>query len=161
MIVLAGLFVGPPASAAEAANDTANQASSSTITSQPATFGTVIAVQSSDSTSASSANIVSPREPAGKYYYNCVNTNGTSYFVPAGADLSTCKGSYLQTYINGVQIRVASLTTAGALANPAAITMDCAVAVVGAAILVVTAEFSWVYVASAAIGGYGLKSCKA
>ncbi|WP_186760122.1 hypothetical protein [Arthrobacter alpinus] len=166
MIILAGLFVASPANASEISPNVANPSSSSVVTSRPAHFKMGVAVPLSvlaaESATNSGSNIVSPREPAGQYYYNCVNTDGSSYFLSQGEPLSNCHGSYLQTYINGVQVRVVSLTTSGAISNPNAITVDCAIAIVGATIVVLTPEGTIAWVLSAAVGGISFaRACTA
>jgi hypothetical protein len=70
-------------------------------------------------------------DPAGKYVYVCVGTDGSSYTMASGAELGSCKGSYLQKYINGAQVDTIALTTSGAIADPDALSLDCLVAIVG------------------------------
>ncbi|MGO4536022.1 hypothetical protein [Leifsonia sp. 2MCAF36] len=60
-------------------------------------------------------------DPSVSYYsYNCVATNGSSYFLAPGAALSTCKGSRLQKYINGRLVQTIALTGYGQPGNPKA-----------------------------------------
>lgn len=49
----------------------------------------------------------------GYYSYNCVLTNGSSYFMKPGEKLTNCKGSYLQKYINGKMVQSVSLVYNG------------------------------------------------
>jgi hypothetical protein len=49
----------------------------------------------------------------GQYDYNCVLTNGSSYFMSPGSPLTNCKGSYLQKYINGVMVKSVALAYGG------------------------------------------------
>jgi hypothetical protein len=39
-----------------------------------------------------------PAQASSAYTYNCVLTNGSSYFLKPGTALTTCKGSRLQMY---------------------------------------------------------------
>jgi hypothetical protein len=108
---------------------------------------------------------VANADPAGQYTYVCVSTDGSSYTVPQGAALSTCKGSYLQKYINGQHVSSVNLTTSGAIADPNAIDMDCLVAVVGTGAsaygIVQTAGAGIIAYVGLASSVYGLKSCVA
>jgi len=66
----------------------------------------------------------------GQYSYNCILQNGSNYWLPTGALLGTCKGSYLKKYINGVMVQSVPLTGYGKPGNPAAFgTMACLYAV--------------------------------
>lgn len=104
-------------------------------------------------------------EPAGQYQYVCVGIDGSSYSMAQGAALNTCKGSYLQKYINGQQISTIALTTDGAIADPNAINMDCVVAIVGTGAsaygIVQTAGTGVIAYVGLAASVYGLKSCVA
>jgi hypothetical protein len=104
-------------------------------------------------------------EPAGQYEYVCVGTDGSSYSMAHGTALSTCKGSYLQKYINGKQIETIALTGHGTVADPNAINMDCLVAVVGTGAsaygIVQTAGTGVIAYVGLAASVYGLKSCVA
>ncbi|WP_431031264.1 hypothetical protein [Plantibacter sp. RU18] len=100
-------------------------------------------------------------EPAGQYEYVCVGIDGSSYSMA----LSSCKGSYLQKYINGQQIETIALTGHGTVADPNAITMDCVVAIVGTGAsaygIVQTAGTGVIAYVGLAASVYGLKSCVA
>lgn len=104
-------------------------------------------------------------EPAGQYEYVCVGIDGSSYSMAKGSALSTCKGSYLQKYINGQQVSTTALTTDGAIADPNAINMDCVVAIVGTGAsaygIVQTAGTGVIAYVGLAASVYGLKSCVA
>ncbi|WP_241703482.1 hypothetical protein [Leifsonia shinshuensis] len=66
----------------------------------------------------------------GVYSYNCVLQNGSSYFLQPGTALNTCKGSYLQKYINGTKVQTIALTGYGTPANPQAFgTPECYIAI--------------------------------
>lgn len=94
------------------------------------------------------------REPAGKYYYVCVATNGSTNTIPVGVATDTCHGSYLLVYLNGVKVHTISLTEWAPTSDPGTITVDCLLAYFGG-FLVVTGpagELWWV-VASAVSGG--------
>lgn len=103
---------------------------------------------------------VANAEPAGQYTYTCVSTDGSSYLLNPGDELTTCKGSYLQKHINGVQVESVPLTGQGTVADPNALNMDCIMAVTGVTVTVMTTS-GWALVASTAIGAYGLKACVA
>ncbi|WP_431219353.1 hypothetical protein [Leifsonia xyli] len=107
-------------------------------------------------------------DPTASYYsYNCVLQNGSSYFLAPGAKLSTCKGSRLQKYINGRMVQTIALTGYGYPGNPAAFgTLDCVVAILGAAASVYGIGGAVVLTAKGAVAWlglgtsvYGLKSC--
>jgi hypothetical protein len=71
----------------------------------------------------------------GQYDYNCVATNGSSYFIAHGTALNTCHGSRLQKYINGSLVQTIPLTGYGAPGNPAAFgTAECYISLASAAL---------------------------
>lgn len=92
------------------------------------------------------------------YSYNCVLTNGSSYFLKPGTLLRTCQGSRLQMYYNGRVAHTYYLTLNGQPGNPARASLDCIVALAGTgAGLVTTTSGLGVWATAASI--YGLKSC--
>ncbi|MGO4595580.1 hypothetical protein AB4Z18_17335 [Leifsonia sp. 2TAF2] len=92
------------------------------------------------------------------YSYNCVLTNGSSYFLKPGTALTTCKGSRLQMYYNGRVAYTYYLTLNGLPGNPARASLDCIVAIAGTgAGLVTTTSGLGVWATAASI--YGLKAC--
>jgi len=92
------------------------------------------------------------------YSYNCVLTNGSSYFLKPGTLLRTCQGSRLQMYYNGRVAHTYYLTLNGQPGNPARASLDCIVALAGTgAGLVTTTTGLGVWATAASI--YGLKSC--
>ena len=109
---------------------------------------------------ANAAGDVEPREPAGQYTYVCISTSGSSYILAPGAALSTCKGSYLHKYINGVKVLTIPLTGYGTPVNPNSVSMDCLIAIVGTGASVLTLGGGWSYVGLAA-SVYGLNTCRA
>jgi len=92
------------------------------------------------------------------YSYNCVLTNGSSYFLKPGTLLRTCQGSRLQMYYNGRVAYTYYLTLNGLPGNPARASLDCIVAIAGTgAGLVTTTSGLGAWATAASI--YGLKSC--
>jgi hypothetical protein len=109
---------------------------------------------------------VAQADPAGKYVYVCVGTDGSSYTMASGAELGSCKGSYLQKYINGAQVDTIALTTSGAIADPDALSLDCLVAIVGTGasaygIVQTGGTGAGVAYVGLAASVYGLKACTA
>lgn len=95
---------------------------------------------------------------ASAYSYNCVATNGSSYFLKPGTPLTSCKGSRLQMYYNGRVAYTYSLTLNGQPGNPARASLDCIIAIAGTgAGLVSTNTGVGVWATAASI--YGLKAC--
>ncbi len=101
-----------------------------------------------------------PLENSGPYYYECVTTSGWIYMLQPGDLLSSCKGSFLKTYIAGRLVSTIPLTGYGTPANPDAVKLDCLIAIVGVGASVLTLDGGWAWVALGALV-YGLKSCKA
>lgn len=101
-------------------------------------------------------------DPTGQYTYVCVRTDGTTYTLAAGDALNTCKGSYIQKYINGAQVQVIGLTGQGIPATPDALdpALDCAVALTGFGLTVISSRGTALFV-SGALSTYGLKDCLA
>lgn len=100
-------------------------------------------------------------DPAGQYYYVCVQPDGSSLTLPAGTSLQTCRGSYLKKYLDGKLISSANLAAPGQVADPNAITIDCAIGLAGTAIAVYTTAGAVAYV-GLALGGLGTyRACTA
>jgi hypothetical protein len=102
-------------------------------------------------------------EPAGQYYYQCIGTNGASYFLAKGARLDSCKGSYLKKYINGNLITTVRLTGLGTPAKKVLFPTQCFIEIAGAGLLAVgTDGLSIAFVLEAAIAGHAvLSACRA
>ena len=111
--------------------------------------------------------VVADPTTTGVYSYNCVLQNGSSYFLKPGERLSNCKGSRLQKYINGKNVQTIALNGYGYPGNPAAFgTLDCVVAILGAAgsvygiggaaVLTAKGAVAWLGLGTSV---YGLKSC--
>lgn len=102
------------------------------------------------------------QEETGKYYYSCVLSSGYTYSLQPKEPTKNCKGSYLQQYINGRQVHVYSLTSAGTPATYKP-TRGCILAVLGtgtaAAALVVdgTTPLGWF---GLALASASLPDCK-
>lgn len=99
-------------------------------------------------------------ENSGQYYYECITTAGWSYMLQPGDPLSSCKGSYLKTYIAGRLVSTIPLTGYGTPANPMSVNIDCVIAILGTGASVITLEGRWSFVALGA-SIYGLKTCVA
>jgi hypothetical protein len=56
-------------------------------------------------------------EPTGQYYYECISTTGTSYWIWPGQTLRCTNASYLKTYINGSLVNTKHLTPNGTEAS--------------------------------------------
>ncbi|WP_434389126.1 hypothetical protein [Melittangium boletus] len=99
-------------------------------------------------------------EASGQYEWICVSTSGSSYSMAKGANLTSCKGSYLQKYINGRFIKAYPLTASGTIAHKVPPNADCIIALGTTAIGIVTSAdvVSWVVTVA---GFYGLHSCVA
>lgn len=148
LTVLVGLTFAAPANAAPA------KAPSSAITS---------------STSAPTASGgVAPAQMmvplTGNYYYVCVLTSGNSWSLTPGENLTDCKGSYLQKYLDGRQIARWSLTQNGTPATNRPPSEGCLVAIglAGAGLVFSppTGGVSWFAASAIAAAGIGY-SCKA
>lgn len=88
----------------------------------------------------------------GMYSYNCVLQNGSSYYIASGTALSTCKGSYLQKYLDGRKVQTIALTGYGYPANPKAFgTIECYIAI-GTAVVSIYGPGLIVRALSGAIG---------
>jgi hypothetical protein len=92
----------------------------------PANADLLSAAQQSSVSTASVAPSVPTSAPAtvfmpmtGNYEYNCVLSNGSSYFMACGEKLTDCHGSYLQKYLDGRKLKTVNLTYGGVVAtNP-------------------------------------------
>ncbi|WP_157780450.1 hypothetical protein [Leifsonia xyli] len=92
------------------------------------------------------------------YSYNCVLTNGSSYFLKPGTPLTMCKGSRLQMYYNGRVAYTYYLKLNGQPGNPKRASLDCIIAIAGAAAgLVSTTSGIAVWATLSSI--YGIKAC--
>ncbi|WP_374009460.1 hypothetical protein [Leifsonia sp. LS-T14] len=92
----------------------------------------------------------------GSYSYNCVNPNGSSYFMKPGESLTNCKGSYLQKYINGKMVKSVALKYNGGATVKVTGKGWCLVSLVGTATLAFyppTATLGWVLGASSTLLG--------
>jgi hypothetical protein len=83
----------------------------------------------------------------GQYEWVCVLANGSSYSMVNGEPTTNCKGSYLQKYLNGVQLQVISLTGGGVQATA---TITCVLAVTAGVLLVFTPGGGLVWLARTA-----------
>jgi hypothetical protein len=98
-------------------------------------------------------------EPAGKYDYVCVLTDGSSYTLRPGVALNTCKGSFLQKYIGGKKVATIKLTGYG---HPATsnISIYCMVKIAGVAGMAYTTAGAYVLVGTTQVI-LTIKACKA
>jgi len=98
----------------------------------------------------------------GQADYNCVLTNGSSYFMAPGSPLTNCKGSYLQKYYNGVMVKSVGLVYNGKYTVKVTGSGWCILALAGGMTLAftpVTATITW-FVATVATAGGIYASCK-
>ncbi|WP_155885489.1 hypothetical protein [Cryocola sp. 340MFSha3.1] len=96
----------------------------------------------------------------GVYSYNCVLTNGSSYFMAPGSALTNCKGSYLKKYINGAMVKSVALAyNGGGSAVKVTGAGWCIASLAGVAALAwnpLTATGAWLLgTASTLLGAYG------
>jgi predicted RecA/RadA family phage recombinase len=98
-------------------------------------------------------------DPTASYYsYNCVLSNGSSYFMKAGEKLTNCKGSFLQKYINGKKVQTVSLVYNGKYSVKVTGKGACILALTGVVAMVFyppSGVFQWVLYGSLAAGGVG------
>ena len=106
---------------------------------------------------------VKPNYPAGKYFYVCYSTAGTSVTLKDGQSVASgCRGAaYVAQYLeSGQLVQTQSLTPGGSPAHPKFTgTADCYVAIGVAAFAVLTAADSWVWYVGTAPTIYGLHAC--
>lgn len=106
------------------------------------------------------ATAVHPNYPAGKYYYVCVSTDGSSYTLLYGVSTTTCHGAFLQQWLESGQfVQTIALTPSGNPATIVTIAPDCLVAIATGVVAVLTVENSWAWYTTAALSGYGLHAC--
>lgn len=110
---------------------------------------------------ANAADSLTPREAAGQYYYECVLTNGTSYWLKSGEPTTNCKGSYLHRYINGKLVANIHLTPNGAIAteyhfDPSA---ECVLGITTTAYAILTANGKVAWVMASLSGVSTLSAC--
>lgn len=74
---------------------------------------------------------------AGQYTWVCQLSNGSNYTLKQGTALNTCKGSYLQGFINGKRVHNINMTEAGTRATNN-FTVGCIVATVGGSLKVLS-----------------------
>jgi hypothetical protein len=105
-----------------------------------------------------------PRSLTGNYEYVCVLASGTSYSMATGSNLTNCKGSYMQKYLDGRQIAVWSLAFNGLAATNLPPSQGClvSIALTGAGLVFSppTGGVSWFASSAIAAAGIGY-SCKA
>ncbi|MFJ8896821.1 hypothetical protein ACIRCZ_19720 [Leifsonia sp. NPDC102414] len=97
----------------------------------------------------------------GQYDYNCVLTDGSSYFMRHGEALTDCKGSYLQKYLDGRLIKSVGLVYNGGASVQVTGKGGCLLTLGGIAALVFyppTSTFGWVLSGALAAGGVS-QSC--
>ena len=103
--------------------------------------------------------VVADPTTTGVYSYNCVLTNGSSYFLKPGEKLSNCKGSYLKKYINGKNVLTVGLVYNGKYSVKVTGAGWCVASLVGTAILAwnpPAATGVWLLgTASTLVGTYG------
>ncbi|MBW8871596.1 MAG: hypothetical protein JF618_05315 [Leifsonia sp.] len=99
----------------------------------------------------------------GVYSYNCVNPNGSSYFMKPNENLSNCKGSYLQKYVDGRMVQSLSLVYHGGAYAKVTWRSGCILALGGAAVALVwfppAGITAWVVTSAFAAAGIA-GSCK-
>lgn len=97
----------------------------------------------------------------GNYEYNCVLTDGSSYFMGAGEPLTNCKGSYLQKYLDGRQLTSVSLAYGGGAQTTIPGGAGWCLLAVGSAVslLVFPPTTATAWVVNGALAGGGLTSC--
>lgn len=107
--------------------------------------------------------VVADPTTTGVYSYNCVNPNGSSYFMKPNENLTNCKGSYLQKYINGRMVQSLGLVYHGGAYTNVTWKSGCILALGGAAVALVwfppAGVTAWVVTSAFAAAGIA-GSCK-
>ncbi|MFG6402659.1 hypothetical protein [Microbacterium sp. P04] len=99
----------------------------------PAAAPTAVSTAAAPAVSTDAATAASSGAGAtGQYEYVCVYTDGSSVSLPAGSVADCTGASYLQTYLDGVQLESVALTSAG---DPATASPQCIIAVAGSVIV--------------------------
>ncbi|MEN0083366.1 MAG: hypothetical protein AAGC66_01240 [Leifsonia sp.] len=108
--------------------------------------------------------VVADPTTTGVYSYNCVNPNGSSYFMKPGEKLTNCKGSFLQRYVNGKMVQSIKLAYGGGAAgNPPKNLAGCIISLGSGVVMVFfppTSAAGWFWT-TAATGAGILYSCVA
>jgi hypothetical protein len=155
--MVAGLAVAAPANAETAV---ATRTATTAATTQTPSASAAASTTAANGTAASDFG-AQPNYAAGTYYYVCVNTDGTTRTLLYGVATTTCHGSFLQQWLESGQF-VKSIPLSG-FGTPATgkitFTPDCEIAIVGAAVAVLSVEDSWIWYTSASVAGYGLHAC--
>ncbi|WP_431246300.1 hypothetical protein [Leifsonia xyli] len=119
--------------------------------------------QAVDFTEHTAFPVVADPTTTGVYSYNCVNANGSSYFMRPNENLTNCKGSYLQKYINGRMVQSLSLVYRGGATAKVTWKSGCILALGGAAVALVwfppAGVTAWVVTSAFAAAGIS-QSCK-
>jgi hypothetical protein len=107
--------------------------------------------------------VVADPTTTGVYSYNCVNANGSSYFMKPNENLTNCKGSYLQKYINGRMVQSVALVYRGGANVKVTWKSGCILALGGTAAGLVfsppTGGLAWFVTGAIAAAGIS-QSCK-
>lgn len=100
-------------------------------------------------------------DPTGYYYYECISSMGTGYWLKPGEKTSNCKGSYLKAYISGNLARTISLTPAGTPAKKYKFnrSTECLLSIGVTAYGILTASGKVAWVANSVSGALTLRSC--
>ncbi|MGH1548297.1 hypothetical protein ACRAWB_03580 [Leifsonia poae] len=116
-----------------------------------------------DFTEATAFPVVADPATTGVYSYNCVNPNGSSYFMKPNENLTNCRGSYLQKYINGRMVQSLSLVYRGGAYVKPTWRSGCVLALGGATVALVwfppAGVTAWVVTSAFAAAGIA-GSCK-
>ncbi|WIE64899.1 hypothetical protein DEI99_016950 [Curtobacterium sp. MCLR17_036] len=144
--VMGSLFIAAPSSGA-----TFEQSVQQDVAADAATVNTA------SSGAVETKAIASPNYVAGKFYYNCVNSDGSIRTLEIGEKTTDCKGAAIQQYYESGQfVQTISLTTAGTIADPDLSNLGCAIGVVGTALAVLATDgitVLWIASTSATVGG--------
>ncbi|MGN7799037.1 hypothetical protein [Leifsonia sp. 22587] len=107
--------------------------------------------------------VVADPQTTGVYSYNCVNPNGSSYFMRPNENLTNCKGSYLQKYINGRMVQSVALVYRGGASVKVTWKSGCILALGTTAASLVfsppTGGLAWVVTGAVAAAGIS-QACK-
>ncbi len=107
------------------------------------------------------ASPAQPDEDTGHYYYECVPTNGTSYWLQPGEKTTNCKGSYLHQYINGQLVQNIHLTPDGEVATEYQFdpSVECVIGITTTAYGILTANGTVAWVMASLGGAATLSTC--
>ncbi|MEU8258107.1 hypothetical protein AB0C06_28020 [Micromonospora inaquosa] len=114
---------------------------------------------------ATTSTVPAPSAPlaiqTGEYEYNCIGTDGSSFWIGPGRPTTDCHGSYLQKYLDGNLLATYNLAYGGGAAQNPPWNTGCVLAIAGGVALFVfppTGVAAWVTLSGLAAASL-LDSC--